>query len=74
MWIQKWTPTRHTFNKKIGLHAQSMLPRLIIVNIVGEPIYPFNEHENLHSDNEYSSTKDPEESGYNLNLDLLTIS
>jgi hypothetical protein len=51
-----------------------MLPRLNIVNIVGEPRYPFDEHENLHSDNEYLCTKDREESGYGLNIDLLTIS
>ena len=43
----------------------------------GEPIWPFNEHKNLHFDNEkdmYMSSKDYEESGYGLKLDWLTIS
>ena len=50
-----------------------------IVNIIGgyQPIWPFNEHKNLHFDNEYDvhmSSKNYEESGYGLNLDSLAIS
>ena len=41
------------------------------------PTWPFIEHENLHFDNIYNvhiSSKNYEESNYNLGLDLLTIS
>ena len=40
------------------------------------PIWLVNEHENLHFDNEqgiHMNSKTYEESGYGLNLDLLTI-
>ena len=49
-----------------------------IVNISWRgPISPSNEHENLHFDMKqdiHTSSKNYEESGYGLSLDLLTIS
>ena len=66
--------------KKIGLHAQNMIIILdSIVNITGGvgPIWPFNKHKNLHFDNAHDihmSSKNYGESGYSLDLDLLTIS
>ena len=39
-------------------------------------MWPFNEHENLQSDNEediHMSSKNYEESGYGLDVDMLTI-
>ena len=65
-------------SKENGLRAQNLITILgSIVNIIGgEPIWPFNEHENLHFDDEWDihmSSEKYEESGYSLNLDLLTI-
>ena len=40
-------------------------------------MWPFDEYENLHFDNEYDihmSSKNYEDSGYDLNLDFLTMS
>ena len=45
-------------------------------NIIGTPLWTFHEHENLHFDNEedvHMSSKNTKESGYGLNLHLLTI-
>ena len=42
----------------------------------GGPLWPFNEHKILHLDNEkdiLKSLQNYEESGYDLDLDLLTI-
>ena len=42
----------------------------------GKSKWTFNEHKNLHLDNKYDvhmSSKNYEESGYGLDLDLLTI-
>ena len=72
-------------SKEIGIHTQNFLIVLgSIVNIIiffggGGPIWPFNEHENLHFDHECEDIhmifKKNEESGYGLDLDLLiTIS
>ena len=63
--------------KENGLPAQNMITVLgSIVNIIaGELIWPFNEHENLHFDNEWNihmSSEKYEERGYSLNLDILT--
>jgi hypothetical protein len=52
-----------------------------IINIIGGegqawPRRPFKKHKNLHFDNEqdvYRSSKTSDDSGYGLNLDLLTI-
>ena len=44
---------------------------------MGGPVWPFNEHKNLHFDNEqdfYRSSENYEENRYSLKLDLLTIS
>ena len=41
----------------------------------GEPKWPLNEHENIYFDNErdnHMSSRNYEDSGYGLNLDLLT--
>ena len=39
--------------KRVRLHAQNMITILgSIVNIIGRHIWPFNEHKNLHFDNE----------------------
>ena len=43
----------------------------------GGPVWPFDQHENLHFDIEYNIhmiTKNYEKSGYGLDSDLLTIS
>ena len=67
----------------IGLHVQNMITILgLIINIIlfyfgGRAIWPFNEHENLHFDHEKDinmSSRSYEESGYSLDLDLLTSS
>ena len=63
--------------KEIKLYAHNMITNLdSIVNIIGEPIWPFDEHKNPHFDNEYDihmSSENYEEGGYSLNLDLQTI-
>ena len=46
-------------------------------SIIGRPTLPFDEHQNLPIDDEYDThmrSRYHEESGYGLNLDLLTIS
>ena len=55
-----------------------MMTILWIVNIIGGYLYkPLNEHKNLHFDYEYQeidmSSDNYEDSGYGLDLDLLTI-
>ena len=47
-----------------------------IINIIGGFIWPYNERKNTHFDNEWKIHKDFEnykESGYDPNLNLLTI-
>ena len=54
MWISNRYQKGNMSLKEIGLCDQNMLTRLgSIVNITRWPIWPFNEHKNLHFDNEW---------------------
>ena len=76
--------TKKTCLKKIiGLCAQNILQCDINSRLNSQhnwrdrPIQPFNEHKNLHFDNKQDIHTIPlkyEECGYDLHLDMLTIS
>ena len=77
--IFEWYVVRCGFKNE---HQKDVSQEMITIlgsigNNMEGPIWPFNEHKNLHFDNEediHVSSKNYEESGYSLNLDLLAIS
>ena len=77
LWIHDRTPKRHVFKKWLDYVLKWFNhPKPNNQHNWGEPIWPFNAHENLHFDNEqdiHTSSEMYEESGYGLNLDMLTI-
>ena len=83
-WCVVWRESKNGCQKDIMClkeiarpHAPNMLTTVdSIVNITRGPICPSNGHENLHFDNQediYMSSKNYEESSYNLDLHLLAI-
>ena len=79
MWFQEETPKDKRF-KEIGMHAQNMktvLDSIMIQIKETHNVIPLNENKNIHVHNKWdihTSSKIYNESGYDLDLDLLTVS
>ena len=74
MLLQEWRPKEHVF-KEIGLCAQNMTTVLnSIVNIIGGDLYDHLMSTKIFTLNMNEIFMNFEESGYNLNLDLLSMS